>query len=252
MQTTERFSNRVDDYVRSRPHYPPALLQKLEEAGALHRGNTIADIGSGTGISSKWLLDGGYTVLGIEPNTAMRQAGENYLCNYPNFTSIAATAQDTGLDKHAIDTIVAAQAFHWFNEEQARTEFKRILKPKGTIILIWNDRLINDTDFSKSYEDTLRYFGTDYQTVDHKQIAEASFDQLWGKNKWQCVEEPNFQDLNFDALQARILSCSYMPQKDHRDYEFMRYVLKKIFVRYQENGTVRLNYTTKAYFGSID
>ncbi|MGL4596801.1 MAG: class I SAM-dependent methyltransferase [Bacteroidia bacterium] len=252
MQTTERFSNRVDDYVRSRPHYPAALLQKLEEAGALHAGNTIADIGSGTGISAKWLLDGGYTVIGIEPNTPMREAGDRYLHTYASFKSMAATAQQTSLPNQSIDAIVAAQAFHWFNEEQTRTEFKRILKPHGNIILIWNDRLINDSDFSKSYEDTLRYFGTDYQTVDHKQIAEESFDQLWGKHNWKCVEESNFQDLNFEALLARILSCSYMPQKDNPDYEFMRYVLKKIFVRYQENGTVRLNYTTKAYFGSID
>jgi SAM-dependent methyltransferase len=251
MQTTERFSNRVDDYVRSRPHYPAALLQKLEAAGVLHAQNSVADIGSGTGISSKWLLDGGYTVFGIEPNAAMREAGENYLGAYPKFKSIAATAQETSLPDQSVDVILAAQAFHWFNNAETRAEFKRILKPAGKIILVWNDRLISDTDFSKSYEDTLRYFGTDYQTVDHKHIAEESFNLLWGKNNWQCLEEPNFQDLNFDALHARILSCSYMPQKDHRDYEFMRYVLKKIFVRYQENGTVRLNYITKAYFGSI-
>ena len=69
---TERFSDRVDDYLRYRPSYPGELIDLMRVEMGLRPDHTVADIGSGTGILSALLLAHGNTVIGVEPNRAMR------------------------------------------------------------------------------------------------------------------------------------------------------------------------------------
>src|SRR3954463_2968222 len=93
--STERFSDRVTHYVRSRPSYPPAFYDFLENDLNLPSPMQVVDVGSGTGISAKPLLDRGHTVHAIEPNAPMRQAAEQLLSHHPTFHSINATAEST-------------------------------------------------------------------------------------------------------------------------------------------------------------
>ena len=81
----ERFSNRVENYIKYRPGYPKEIIDFLTEKINFRSGWMIADIGSGTGILSKLFLENGNIVLGVEPNEEMRKAGENQLKNYSNF-----------------------------------------------------------------------------------------------------------------------------------------------------------------------
>src|SRR6201993_2182236 len=110
----QRFSTRVADYVRYRPSYPSELLDLLHSECALRSGHAIADIGSGTGFLSELFLKNGNRVFGVEPNDAMRQAGEEYLAEYDNFTSITGSAEASTLDDGSVDFVVSGQAFHWF------------------------------------------------------------------------------------------------------------------------------------------
>jgi SAM-dependent methyltransferase len=251
--TLHRFSDRVDNYVKYRPHYPAEVFDFLENEGLLAGKATVADIGSGTGISAEPLLQRGYAVYGIEPNKEMRQAAESMLKNYPAFKSIAATAEQTSLADQSIDLILAGQAFHWFDKEKSKAEFKRILKPAAPVVLLWNDRRTNTTDFLKVYEDFLQMFGTDYKEVNHKNTQDKKiFDAFFGKENYREKSFYNYQDVDFAGLKGRVLSSSYMPGEGHTDYEFMIYTLKKIFMRYQENGKVRLDYDTKLYYGKLN
>lgn len=248
----ERFSGKVANYEKYRPHYPEELFCFLEEREILKEGCVIADIGSGTGIFSKPFLKRGYTVFGVEPNKEMRAAAEINFCNQNNFKSVNGTAEGTFLPNNTIDVIVVAQAFHWFNLPKTFSEFKRILKPNGTVALVWNDRRIDSTDFLKVYEDFLKMFGIDYLKVNHKNIQQKkTFDQFFGSNNYQEKKFYNFQELDFAGLKGRVLSSSYIPNEQHIDFEFMINCLKKIFIRYQENGKVRLDYDTKIYYGNI-
>jgi hypothetical protein len=77
--STERFSSRVDNYVKFRPDYPLGVNEILKSACGLTSSAVIADVGSGTGIFSKSLLAQGFTVIGVEPNREMREAGEQML-----------------------------------------------------------------------------------------------------------------------------------------------------------------------------
>src|SRR5436190_3249393 len=159
--SAERFSSRVEHYLKYRPHYPKAIIAALQEYTDLSPKHVIADIGSGTGFSAELFHDHGNLVYGIEPNQAMREAGERYLRAYKNFRSIDGTAEKTGLEDRSIDYIVAGQAFHWFQFDPAYREFQRILKPNGWLVILWNDRETDTTPFLIDYEKLLLKFGTD-------------------------------------------------------------------------------------------
>jgi SAM-dependent methyltransferase len=88
LQSTARFSDRVDDYVRYRPDYPAALVEWLRREQGVTSDWDVADIGAGTGISSKMLLDAGYRVTAVEPNAPMRAAAEQWLCGNVNFSIV--------------------------------------------------------------------------------------------------------------------------------------------------------------------
>src|SRR5690242_5460636 len=113
--STKRFSSRVENYVKYRPGYPPALLKLLERECRLTGDSAVVDVGSGTGILTELFLKHGHRVSAIEPNPEMRAAAERALGGHPGFQSIAATAEATTLPAHSMNIIVAGQAFHWFD-----------------------------------------------------------------------------------------------------------------------------------------
>lgn len=170
---TSRFSDRVENYVRYRPGYPPEVLQTLKTECGLVPRHAVADIASGTGIWTRALLENGNPVFGIEPNAEMREAGERLLAAFPKFNSIAGTAEATSLADRCVDFVTAAQAAHWFDRPGSRREFVRILKPGGWLVLMWNERLTDSTKFLHEYEQLLLDYGTDYQDIRHEHTTDA-------------------------------------------------------------------------------
>ncbi len=246
-----RFSNRVENYIKYRPDYPAEIIPFLEQEGMLNAQSVMADIGSGTGISAEMFLKEGNTVYGVEPNKDMREAAERLLSRYKNFASISATAEETTLAHNSIDLIVAGQAFHWFDKQKCKTEFQRILKPAGTVILMWNDRRTASTQFLQAYEDCINMFSTDYKEVNHQNITEQTFADFYGTGNYKMKSFDHFQEVDFEGLKGRLLSSSYIPTEEHPDFNFMISVLKKIFNRFQENGKVKIEYDTKVYYGKL-
>src|SRR5262249_3294809 len=159
----ERFSTRVADYVRYRPGYPREVLTLLREKCGLLPGQVIADIGSGTGLLSELFLKNGNRVYGVEPNKEMRAAGEEYLASYDGFNLVDGSAESTTLGEASIDFITAGQSFHWFDHDSARREFARILNANGWMVILWNDRRMEEAPFTRGYEAVLEQFGNDYK-----------------------------------------------------------------------------------------
>ena len=153
--STQRFSDRVENYIRYRPSYPAQVLETLRSECGLSASSTVADIASGTGIFSRLLLEDGNRVYGVEPNREMRQAAERLLADFRGFMSIAGTAEATTLPDQSVEFATAAQAAHWFDLPKARKEFARILKPQGWAVLIWNERCTDTTPFLREYEELL-------------------------------------------------------------------------------------------------
>jgi SAM-dependent methyltransferase len=249
IEPTERFSSRVDNYVRFRPSYPKEVITLLEYECGLTPEAVVADIASGTGIFTRLLLEHGNRVFAVEPNAKMRRAGEEYLSEFSNFVSVKGTAENTTLQDHSVDFLTSAQAAHWFDREKAMSEFRRILRPNGYLVLIWNDRRTGNS-FSENYEDLVVKYGTDYSAVQRLgQVIDGRV--FFGALPCKRRTLRNYQDLDYAALEGRLLSSSYAPQYGEPGYEQMLEDLRKIFAQHEENGLVRMEYDTNIYFGRL-
>lgn len=252
MDPTQRFSSRVENYVRYRPSYPKEVLDLLRDKFGMTPEAVIADVGSGTGLLSRLFLENGNRVFGVEPNAEMRAAGERLLDGYERFASIDATAEDTSLAGGSVDFVVAGQAFHWFDPARARDEFARILRPGGRVVLVWNGRRRERSGFQQAYEALLETHGTDYAEVNHGQRGSA--EEVRRFFSPEPVEEhvfDNAQVFNLEGLKGRLLSSSYVPGSGEPGSAVMLADLEDIFREYQEDGTVMVEYDTRVYVGGL-
>ena len=243
-----RFSNRVENYVKYRPHYPPEIIVFLKKENILSDNSIIADIGSGTGISSELFLKNGNKVYGVEPNNEMRKAAEKLFTDKPNFVSINAAAENTSLENESMDIVLAGQAFHWFDKDKTKTEFRRILKPGGTVILMWNVKKYDNSSLMKEYEALLNKYGTDYKEVKHENTGENEFNYFFD-DKYRIKMFDNEQVLDYEGFKGRLLSASYAPAPGMPEFEPMMEELQNIFNRNNNNGAVIIKYDTKLVFG---
>lgn len=250
MKTAERFSNRVENYVKYRPGYPPELLQLFRDEMGLTPDSVIADVGSGTGISTRIFLENGNNVYAVEPNEAMRSAAEDLLADFPNFHSRSGWAEETGLPDDSVNFAVAAQAFHWFDPERTREEFVRILKPGGHIVLIWNERQLDTTPFLREFEQFLLKFARDYTQVRHENVNEAALKAFFQKDFNRVVFE-NSQVFDFEGLLGRVLSSSYMPTEADPQFSVMKNELSALVAKHAEKGKIELRYNTAIYYTQI-
>lgn len=247
---TRRFSDRVADYRKGRPGYPLAVVDELRAVAPLTRGSIVADIGSGTGLSAELFLNEGCTVYGVEPNASMRADAESKLRAMPNFKSMDGTAEATRLEDRSIDWIVCAQAFHWFDPYRTRMEFARILKPAGTVALIWNERVKHGDGFSEAYETFIHRHALDYTKVRHENIDTGQIASFFGRPPYSAGVAHRHV-LDWEQLVARVRSSSYMPREGH-EAEAMIDDLRKIFETYRTEGRVVMLYTCKVFAAALE
>ena len=245
-----RFSSRAEAYAKYRPGYPPGVVEILKSECGLTTNSVVADVGSGTGILTELLLKNGNRVYGIEPNEAMRVFAEETLKNYQLFESVDGSAEATTLSDNSVDIVVAAQAFHWFDREKTKHEFRRILKRNGWVALIWNERRLDSTPFLRAYEDLLLKYGTDYHEVRHENVA-VKLAEFFAPHEFKLVNLDNFQHFDLTAFQGRVASASYTPEPGHPNFEAMAAGLLRIFDEHNREGTVTFEYDTRIYYGHL-
>lgn len=249
--STRRFSDRVDNYVKYRPSYPQAVIDHLAKQCGLTEGSVIADVGSGTGIFSALLLAEGYKVYGIEPNEAMQSAAAQRFDGNPDFAPVNGTAEQTDLDDNSVDAIVCAQAFHWFDADKTKVEFKRILKACGKVALVWNNRNAEGDEFSVAYETLLKQDSIDYNKVNHRNINDINFRAFFKDGEYEAIKYPNVQVFDEAGLLGRAFSSSYVPAEDTSEGKKFKKLLKGLFARYNQNGKVSFHYQTEVYVGKV-
>lgn len=250
MKSTERFSDRVENYALHRPHYPAEMIAFLEDISWLTDNTTAADIGSGTGISAAPFLEKGHTIYGVEPNFPMREKAMQLLGRYSNFHSINGTAENTSLPDASVDLVICAQAFHWFDPDKAKAEFKRIATGQGRTVLIWNERNIR-SPFEEAYEQLILKYATDYTTVNHKNISPEKIRSFFSPAPVYMQTFQNEQQLDFEGLKGRWLSSSYVPNEGNPRYTEAISELKKLFDAFQSASKVCITYETRLYFGAL-
>jgi ubiquinone/menaquinone biosynthesis C-methylase UbiE len=250
---TRIFGDRVENYAKYRPTYSPQAIQFIVNKLVQNQSFEVADIGSGTGIFTGLLLNEGLRVCAVEPNGEMRQAAELALANNPRFRSVHGKAEQTMLPDHSIGTITAAQAFHWFDIEKARSEFQRILVPDGNVVLVWNTRRQGDGAFHDSYEGIVEKYATRPRAkpMEDGSHRHPSQDRFFGVERYECEEFSHSTELDLAALLGLYDSISYSPKKGTPSYDAARRELTDSFSKYAANGVVSIEYLTQVFFGRL-
>ena len=249
----ERFSGRAGRYAQYRPGYPAEAVDWIISQTGIEPGAMAADIGSGTGKFTRLLLERGYRVQAVEPNQNMREAAEQELSGHPGFTSLPFSAEETGIAGGSVDLITSAQAFHWFDREKCKAEWKRILKPGGMAVLVWNarsDEYGQDSGLMAEYGAAIKKWSVNYPFTQQDNMTPAVYAAFFGGG----YEEKHFhwrQPYTYDELLGFSLSKSYAPLPGHEHYEPLAEALKDIMERYGEGGVVYLQYQTEVILGRL-
>jgi SAM-dependent methyltransferase len=243
LDPTRRFSDRADDYTRFRPTYPPGAID-----AALHALGpaplTVADVGAGTGISSRLLAERGHRVLAIEPNAAMARAAEPD----PGIAWIVGAAEATTLPAASVDLVLCAQSFHWFRPIEAARELARILRPGGRLALIWNVR--DDRDpFTAAYSSVMDA-ASHGQSVDRGHFDREGIEALGLFTPFTLHEFGSSQVLDRQGVLGRALSASYFPKQGARREPLLA-DLDRAFSRHARDGAVRLAYITRVWLADL-
>lgn len=250
--STQRFTGRVEDYARYRPAYPPELLDLLRRECGLTENTVVADVGSGTGILARLFMDNGNRVIAVEPNEEMRRAGERLLAGQGRFESVMGTAEATTLPQDSVDIFTAGQAFHWFDPAPARVEFARVLRPGGSVVLVWNDRRKHGWPFPEAYEWLLETYAIDYAEVEHgRKGSLENIRRFFAPNPVRTATFDNRQVLDYDGLLGRLRSSSYVPAEGQPGHHEMLTRLEGIFRDHENGGRVVMEYDTRVYYSSL-
>ena len=254
-----KFDGKGENYSKYRPTYPKEFIDYINSIDGLDDKSIIADIGSGTGILSKQLLGIGKSIIAVEPNADMRRFAESILGNFENFISVNATAENTTLCDRSVDLITVAQAFHWFDKDKFKEECKRILKPGGKVILVWNTRVLSDESMVE-YEKIIRQYCPDFEGFSGRKCS-SLYNEIGveGEDEFKMFfegtyEEKSYQNDQINSLERFIggaLSASYAPNENDDIYTAFVTDLKACFNKYAVNESMVMPFITKSYFGSV-
>ena len=253
------FSSKVADYIASRPDYPAALLETLKTRCAMAAGALVADVGAGTGLLTRDLLSQGWRVVAVEPNAAMRAAADAALGGIHGYRSVEGCAEAMPLADASVDLVTAAQAFHWFEIDAARSECLRVLKPQGQVALIWNDR-VPDDPVHLALDDVFAEFGGEKRAalVAHEgrrsallaHEDRAQVPAFFGAGVTQEFEWPHEHRLDEAGLTSLVFSRSYIPQRGTQAAGGVEARVRGIFQRFASAaGAVTVRYSTVAIIG---
>ena len=250
MKTTENFTDKANIYAKYRPSYPNEYIEYLLSANELNENQIVADIGSGTGIFSRQLLENGLHVIGVEPNDDMRKMAEQSLKRYPRFQSIKATAEHTTLKENSVDLVTVAQAFHWFNKEAFKIECQRILKQKAHVALVWNSRdgtspiIKENADICQKTCPNFKGFSGGIEETPEMFNSFLKMESMSLKN----INMIYFLTMKVFRKKFISILCS---EKNDKEYKNFIFLLSELFEKYSKNGKILLPNLTRSYLGNV-
>lgn len=248
MNNTAKFNGKGEIYAKARPSYATELFDHIKNTLNVPKGSVFADIGSGTGIFTEQLIDCGYLVYAVEPNDDMRKKAEERLSDNKSFISVNGVDSNTGLPDKSIDLITVAQAFHWFDTYAFKKECKRILKPNGKVLIIYNSR-DESVPSTKALAAMCRKYDPEFRGFSNGISAEKCCDFFEGN--CEIFRADNSQIYDRQGYIDRVLSSSYSLREGDERYEEYLKEINSIFDTFAVNDRMTVPTYTVAYIGSV-
>ncbi len=246
--STSKFTGKAEEYARHRPAYPEEAMDYISSLA--DKKSMVADIGAGTGIFTRQLLQRGYSVTAVEPNADMRKKAEQDLKDFSCFLSVNATAEDTKLAAQSVGLVTAAQSFHWFDQEKFRLECIRILRPGGTVVLLWNSR-DPQSPMVEELAEICQRFCPAFKGFSGGRTDDWDewFRRFFQDGKYVHRRFPHPLPFDRKGFIGRAMSASYAPD-EAMARPFIEAV-GAVFDRYQTGGLVTLPNQTEVYAGKV-
>ena len=220
------FGAAADVYDRSRPSYPVDAVRWLLPTAC----RRVLDLGAGTGKLTAVLLDLGLDVVAVEPSEQMR-------ARIPaRAEALPGTAEALPLADGSVDAVLVGHAFHWFEQSTALPEIARVLRPGGTLGLLWNDR-------DESVEWVRRVWDL-FSGESERIVGEQPFAPTADLTAPERAEFPHAQALDADLLVDLVASRSVlitMPEDERVE------VLQQVRALAPEQEPFELAYVTEAW-----
>lgn len=237
------FDHCAADYARFRPPYPDALFEALPNGC----GQWAVDIGAGTGIFSRGLVSRGWRTVAVEPSLAMLgeiEPGDRVL-------QVASTAEATGIADTAIDLVVCAQSFHWFNPPYALAEIGRILKPGGLLLLVWNNRDLSRSRFVMDFEALVAQFNPSYRREYRQQDWAGKIATAGGFSLAEHRQYQHDWSMSADDFVGFTRSVSYIRNVLSRENRpLFERALRELIATHFGNGQINIPLRTDAWFAT--
>lgn len=252
MDNTVKFTGKAENYTKFRPSYPKEYLDYLVNECSIRKTSVVADVGAGTGIFTKSLLEKECTVIAVEPNVDMRNAAQEFLNGYDKLTLVNGTDENTTILSHSVDLITAAQAFHWFDAEKFKLECRRILKPNAKVALVWNSR-DSHSEFVMETSGICHRLCPDFHGFSGgiSSCSDEIFALFFKESKYDYKQFSNNLEYDLDGFIGRNLSASYAPKENDKNYEEFIFEMKQHFQKYSNNGKVIVPNKTNSYIGEV-
>ncbi|MCG7410243.1 class I SAM-dependent methyltransferase [Paenibacillus sp. ACRRX] len=251
MKNADKFTGKASIYAQYRSRYPKAYIDYLMDINELTSNNTIADIGSGTGILTQQLLERDVHVIAVEPNAEMRKTAELQLHAYTKYTSVPGTAEQTTLPDLSVDLITVAQAFHWFAVRLFREECQRILTQDANVALVWNSRdtasdlVQENAAICKRLCPPFRGFSGGIEETPER------YGQFFKNGLYEYKQFENHLTFDLNGFIGRNLSASYAPHQEDVHYERFVQSITELFYKYNKDGVLTMPNLTRSYMGKV-
>ena len=232
------FSGKAEVYMQCRPRYAQGALELIRRETSLTPDSLIADIGAGTGIFTGQLMALGCRVAAVEPNADI----------------ISAPAEHTGLPDGSVSLITAAESFHWFQQEDFRKECRRILRPDGKVMIVWNLTDKKSSTVQRLHELNMKYcekYRSLFKNNEQFSVSDEKYKVISENYLTNSHRKIYPNDLMFtkERFIGNRISRSYAPKSGDPEFNDYRTALEAFFEQHQQNGVIVIPNNTVCFIG---
>ncbi len=247
--STRLYTNKAVIYAQSRPDYAPEAFTAFQEVVKLPPQSVVLDVGSGTGMLTRHMLDHYETIYALEPTTEMRLIAEGDLNNHPGFHSLDGKAEDIPLPDHSVDLIAVGQAIHWFQPEMTLSEFQRIAKSETWLLLA------NIKSMDEALNQAIgKIFKEEYGCLpqnEHPPSNQVPDSYYFENGKYESMQFLHTSEESWERFLGGIGSAAYAPDIDHPLYSKFVQGARKVFEIFNQNNVLKWDIATIISFGQL-